>query len=631
MMASADMLQGLWAAVLAVSAALLVLMMLPRILRRHFGAGVAYAAWWLLPVVLIASQLPGLHSDDSAPAISAAEPLFVPLRIVAQPVANTPAVASDHAVSWLMVWLAGATLMALWLGWQQRAFVRTLGQLRPLRDDMWKAEASHGLPALLGVIRTRIVLPVDFDQRFDDRERQLMLAHERWHRSRGDHFANLCVAIVRCLFWFNPLVHLAAARFRHDQELACDQAVVEAHPNSRRTYGEAMLKTLMADRQAPLGCHWGFSHPLKERVMQLVTPTPHPWARRIGAALVATLLSCAAFAVWSAQPARRVAPVAPVGAMSTVANANDDGVLFNHIVMKDGQEIARPSVWAPFGQSVAIEVDGAVRVVSRANPPRNNMSTVESTFYRRVDGEWVVDGLRSGDGGMMRMQANFDATPSFERTLTDDSHVRVVVMPRAAKAPPPPAPPIPPAPPAAPMAPKAPPADVSAGTVAPTRPAESPKAPQPPEAHKPMPIPQLDQARVVQTVRSQAIKAEAARAAAIEAQANIARNTGDAEAARADVARAIAAAKEAQEAARVAESVATLVDPVTADRVNARRAAMTPEERAVEVAALRERVARNRVKVRALSEVRALADKDQAPVPQAEPAADAGPAPDKIP
>lgn len=365
--------------------------------------------------------------------------------------------------------------------------------------------------------------------------------------------------------------------------------------------------------------------------MQLVTPTPHPWARRIGAALVATLLSGAAFAVWSAQPARRVAPVAPVGAMSTVANASDDGVLFNHIVMKDGQEIARPSVWAPFGQSVAIEVDNAVRVVSRANPPRDNMSTVESTFYRRVDGEWVVDGLRSGDGGTMRMQANFDATPSFERTLTDDSHVRVVVMPRVAKAPPPPAPPAPPTPPAAPMAPKAPPADVSAGTVAPTRPAESPKAPQPPEAHKPMPIPQLDQARVVQTVRSQAIKAEAARAAAIEAQANIARNTGDAEAARADVARAIAAAKDAQEAARVAESVATLVDPVTADRVNARWAAMTTEARAVEVAALRERLARNREKLRALSEVRALADKDQAPVPQAEPAADAGPAPDKIP
>lgn len=628
MITTVEAIQALWTAALAVSVTALVLLVLPRWLRRHFGAGVAYAAWSLLPAALTASILPARIVENEAGAY----PLASPLQDFAQPIATASmTVSADHSHWWLLVWCVGAMIMVLRLWQQQRRFEGMLGTLRPLPGNLWVSEGREGLPALLGVMRTRIVLPGDFDLRYDEDERRLMLAHEQLHRRRGDHVANFVAAIIRCLFWFNPLVHLAAIRFRHDQELACDQAVVAAHPNSRRTYGEAMLKTLMVDRQAPLGCHWGVTHPLKERVMQLVTPMPRPWARRIGAALVVTLLFGAAFAVWSAQPARRVAPVAQVGAMPTVANAGDDGVLFNHIVMKDGQEIARPSVWAPYGQNVAIEVDSAVRVVSRADPPRDNVSTVQSTFYRRVDGEWVVDGLRSGDSGTMRMQANIDATPSFERTLSDDPHYRVVVMQRAAKAPPPPAPHTPPAPPDAPIAPKAPPADMSAGTVAPTRPAESPKAPKPPEAHKPLPIPQLDQARVVQTVRSQAIKAEAARAAAIEAQANIARNAGNAEAARADVARAMAAAKEAQEAARVAESVATLVDPVTADRVNARRAAMTTEERAVEVTALRERLARNRDKVRALAEARALADTDQAPVPQAEPAAEVGPAPEKTP
>jgi bla regulator protein blaR1 len=448
MMASADMLQGLWAAVLAVSAALLVLMMLPSILRRHFGAGVAYAAWWLLPVVLIASQLPGLRSDDSAPAISAAEPLLVPLRIVAQPVANTPALASDHALSLLMVWLAGATLMALWLGWQQRAFVRTLGQLRPLRDDMWKAEASHGLPALLGVIRTRIVLPVDFDQRFDDRERQLMLAHERWHRSRGDHVANLCVAIVRCLFWFNPLVHLAAARFRHDQELACDQAVVEAHPNSRRTYGEAMLKTLMADRQAPLGCHWGFSHPLKERVMQLKSPMPRTWVRRCGVSSVALLTMGAGFAVWSAQPVR--SPSAPIPARHLQSQieagtaVGEEGVYFYTFFEKSGQadNVPGPVVWLKPGKELPIdfssgdgpdtaEVDG-VHLVYRVDKGAHREFTATVKFQEKLDGQ-VVNGS-SRDDAPVRIDVHRDRYSTVDRMVGSGPY-RVVVMSRSGPGP----------------------------------------------------------------------------------------------------------------------------------------------------------------------------------------------------
>ena len=317
---TADALQGLWSATLATAVAALVLLALPRLLRRRFGAGAAYAVWWLVPVALIASLLPARVVETAAvgqPATTTLQTLVEPLL---QPITTAPATAAmvDHSALWLWIWFAGAVLMALRLWIQQRRFVRGLGEMRPLRDDLWKAQARHGLPALLGILRARIVLPEDFDQRFDARERQLMLAHERRHRSRGDHVANFAVAAARAVFWFNPLVHLAAARFRHDQELACDQAVIAAHPDSRRAYGEAMLKTLMADRQAPLGCHWGFSHPMKERVMQLKSPMPRPWVRRAGIATVAVLMSGAGFAVWSAQPVRYVSP-ASEGVQSALA------------------------------------------------------------------------------------------------------------------------------------------------------------------------------------------------------------------------------------------------------------------------------------------------------------------------
>lgn len=329
-MSSADLLRDFGDATLALSAAVALAFLMSRLLRARFGAGVAYAAWWLVPAALLAMLLPAPVAEMPVAAVA---PMAMP--VAAATTTMTPTVPFDPAPWLAALWLFGAAAMALRLWRLQRRFERDLGRLRPLRDGLWQAQASKGLPALLGVLRARIVLPDDFRLRYDARERHLMLAHERTHRRRGDHLANFAVAALRCVFWFNPLVHLAARSFRHDQELACDQAVIAAHPDSRRAYGEAMLKTLMADRQAPLGCHWGFSHPLKERVMQLKSPMPRPWARRIGATAVALLALGTGFAVWSAQPARAPRAAANSAAATTAATTaatNAEAVDVYHVV-----------------------------------------------------------------------------------------------------------------------------------------------------------------------------------------------------------------------------------------------------------------------------------------------------------
>ena len=385
MIANADALQWLWSATLAVAIAALMLLVLPRLLRRYFGAGVAYAAWWLVPAALVASLLPAApHVADGGVVSPSAATVQAIVEPVLAPIATAPsALPADHGAWWLWIWLAGVVLMGLRLWMQQRRFVRGLGAMRRLRDDLWKAQARHGLPALLGVLHARIVLPEDFELRFDPRERQLMLAHERRHRSRGDHLANFAFVVARCLFWFNPLVHLAAARFRHDQELACDQAVIAAHPDSRRAYGEAMLKTLMADRQAPLGCHWGFSHPLKERVMQLKTPAPRPWTRRLGVAIVATLTMGAGFTVWSAQPARPQAlPGLPVGPIAAATSANDGIYFYVHTERRD----------RPFESPQLVQWVGAGQV----RPMEFQLGYPGTVPVMQV----VLSAVRGADGGM---------------------------------------------------------------------------------------------------------------------------------------------------------------------------------------------------------------------------------------
>ena len=647
----ADFLEAFGGAVLASSVAVVLAFLLSRLLRARFGAGVAYAVWWLVPASLLAVLLPAPVAElPQAPVVPMAFPVAAATTTVAP-------VASFDPTPWLIaLWLLGALAMALRLWWQQRRFERGLGRLRPLRDDLWKAQTSLGLPALLGVMRARIVLPEDFRLRYDARERQLMLAHERTHRRRGDHLANFAVAALRCVFWFNPLVHLAARFFRHDQELACDQAVIAAHPDSRRAYGEAMLKTLMADRQAPLGCHWGFSHPLKERVMQLTSPMPRPWARRIGAITVALLALGTGFAVWSAQPARapRAAPN-PATATSTASNA--EAVDVYHVVFdltSDEQPPTRIEAGGLFGSPLDLKyrdgrgneilVGGQIR---RAGADRFDVALVLQRNGKVVAkprlivardepaavkvGEEGVDGRFQGIALSMRVDDR--GTPPHILNMVNAP--QTVLSPVAAVAPlaisPPPSPPSPPAQPAVPdtVLPPVPAAPVDRPARAPSPP---PAPPAPPSAPAPPAPPSASSAtrsseRALQATRFHAEQAERARAEAVEAQAaterHAAQSNADFEAGRAAVreaARAAAAAKDAEQAARAAEAVVFNREAEAAEHARARYATMSPQEINAELEAIKQRVERRRAELRAADAARAARDAERgaAPTPAAE-------------
>lgn len=297
-MASNELLQALIEATLAGSAALLLVLILRRPLRRAFGARAAYALWLLAPLAILATLLPGPIVDVGR--IPVAQVLVLP-SVFAVPVAPAPGGIDWNALL-LGVWLLGAAASAAWLWRMQLAFRRSLGRLLPHGDSLRAQAASAGLPATLGLWRPQVVLPADFDTRFDAVQQALVLAHERRHIARLDPWANAAAALLRCLFWFNPLFHLAAARMRHDQELACDADVLAAHPQQRRHYGDALLNAQLSLQTAPLGCHFGFGHPLKERIAMLGTSKRSSMRRVSGVVLVAALGCGVAFAAWSSQP-----------------------------------------------------------------------------------------------------------------------------------------------------------------------------------------------------------------------------------------------------------------------------------------------------------------------------------------
>lgn len=276
---------------------LLVLALRPPV-RRAFGPLAAYGLWVVAPMCVATALLPApVAAGAMAPVVTFAADAAWQVRPVARQVHR---VSEILMVLWVIGVVGAATLFAL----RQARFVRSLGRLAPSPADPTLLLGQHigAGPLLLGAIRPRIVAPADFEVRFQGPARDLVLAHERVHLARGDAVVNALVVAVRCLAWFNPLVHAAAKSLRIDQEIACDAAVVERHPEIARLYAETLLGTWLTPLSTPFGCHWPAAgeHPLKERLMMLQIASTPPARKRLGALLVGTLGLAAAGAVWAA-------------------------------------------------------------------------------------------------------------------------------------------------------------------------------------------------------------------------------------------------------------------------------------------------------------------------------------------
>ena len=276
--------------VLAGAVAAVMVLRLPA--RRLFGARVAYGLWGLPPLAVLAMLVPARTLTVRVPAAR--------LETIDPPAVAEAAMgrASFDAGPWLTgLWPLGAVASLAWLAWRQAQFARA-------------ARAGAAGPAVVGVLRPRVVIPADFDQRYTPREREVVLAHERTHLARRDPPVNALVALAACVNWFNPAVHVMGRWLRIDQELACDARVVAAYPKARRAYAEAMLKTQLAARPLPLGCHWS-SHPLAHRVRLISRPAPGRARRLVGIACTILLGLGASSAVWASRPPEVVLTVEP--------------------------------------------------------------------------------------------------------------------------------------------------------------------------------------------------------------------------------------------------------------------------------------------------------------------------------
>ena len=277
-----DLISPLLRVTLLTSAAIVLLLLVRKPLRRQFGAALAYAAWLIVPLVAAAALLP----VQARPQLLFVQAPYAVQALVQQ---ATPAALPAQANYLAVVWAAGTLVSLLWLIVAHHAFLRRAGPLT--REGSIHVSAAVVGPASVGLLRPKIVVPHDFAGRYTPAEQALVIAHEQVHIARRDTIANLAAALFQCLFWFNPLVHLGARAMRQDQELACDAAVMRRHSGQRRIYAEALLKSHAGPSSIGAGihCHWQSPHPTKERIMHLQHTTPGKVRRTVGRIVLALL------------------------------------------------------------------------------------------------------------------------------------------------------------------------------------------------------------------------------------------------------------------------------------------------------------------------------------------------------
>ena len=98
----------------------------------------------------------------------------------------------------------------------------------------------------------KVLLPSFLEEKELHRERRFALIHELTHLKRGDHLAMLWYGLVRCIWWFHPVVYAMERPFRLDMESACDSQAVKGMGREEKLAYAALLLELSKESTEPL-------------------------------------------------------------------------------------------------------------------------------------------------------------------------------------------------------------------------------------------------------------------------------------------------------------------------------------------------------------------------------------------
>ncbi|MES2594393.1 MAG: M56 family metallopeptidase [Verrucomicrobiota bacterium] len=193
-----------------------------------------------------------------------------------------------------------------------RALVASLSRKAGLKRQVNIVLMPAGTtPAMVGIRQPTLLLPEDWETRFDESSLRHVVLHELLHVKQHDLAWNWAATAVQALHWFNPLVWFVVSRFQADRELRCDAgALAILAPWERLDYGHTLLRiqeTFFAPPAIAGLAPCVRNHPtLRQRILMIAQPTTRqPW---VHALLVLTLGVLVSYSFTTARAAEKEVP-----------------------------------------------------------------------------------------------------------------------------------------------------------------------------------------------------------------------------------------------------------------------------------------------------------------------------------
>ena len=183
--------------------------------------------------------------------------------------AAAPSPATEHISIFVILWLVGVLLLAIYFSISyfrsMRKFRMSIPDNTPYIQNWLTAhQISRPLavrssdlissPLTYGILHPVILLPKKLD-RNDQAALKYVLTHEYVHIRRFDAITKILFAAVLCIHWFNPLVWGMYVLANRDTELSCDAWVIRmTGVKNRSSYALMLIK--MEERRNGMSALW---------------------------------------------------------------------------------------------------------------------------------------------------------------------------------------------------------------------------------------------------------------------------------------------------------------------------------------------------------------------------------------
>lgn len=187
------------------------------------------------------------------------------------------------------VWSIGLLLMLLYAAWSYMGILKKVQASVDIGNGVFLCDYID-TPFILGIGKPRIYLP----SAMDPSDAGYVLAHERAHLKRKDHWWKPFGYLLLAVYWFHPLLWVAYLLLCRDIELACDERVIrEMGTVEKKAYSEALLKCSVP-RHMIVACPLAFGEVgVKERVKSILHyKKPGFWILLVSIVIAAVVAVC---------------------------------------------------------------------------------------------------------------------------------------------------------------------------------------------------------------------------------------------------------------------------------------------------------------------------------------------------